>query len=254
MILETFFLHQRGRAFTFYTMSAGFGGQSGTTFSGFIANSSAWPVQFWWTVAVEAVVVLLVAFFLDDTGFSCEDSKRKLRRPESWIMCRLAILSPYKNFTSRESSYWKAITPTVLISICPVTILTGIFIMVALGWSVVMTVLLSIFLQTPIEEGGYGFTALQNAAFTFSAWFGTVVGQIYGILVNDLIPLWLSSSRRYLETRISSHFAHPLPRSFTSYWVETLWGFSAVSFTLYGSCAIDVHYHFLRKCPSSNRH
>lgn len=55
--------------------------------------------------------------------------------------------------------------------------------------------LLTVFLQEPEKDGGYGFTPQQNAEFTFSLWFGIILAQIYGHYLNDWLPLWLS--RRY---------------------------------------------------------
>ena len=135
--------------------------------------------------------MLLVVLFLEETRFEREKSEVFLRKPQSWIRNRMATLSPYKNFTTRESNYWKAIFPTVLISVCPVTLMTGIFLMIAFGWSVASTLLLGVFLQSPVESGGYGFTPFQNACFSLSAWIAMLVSQIYGILVNDRLPLWL---------------------------------------------------------------
>jgi len=75
-----------------------------------------------------------------------------------------------------------------------------------------LAVEISIFLQTPEEEGGYGFTPLQNAACTPSLdpytkfmsilmicidmvcqWFGLALCQLCGSFLNDRIPLWVSS-------------------------------------------------------------
>lgn len=55
--------------------------------------------------------------------------------------------------------------------------------------------LLTVFLQEPEKEGGYGFTPQQNAEFTFSFWFGTILAQIYGHYLNDSLPLWLCRKR-----------------------------------------------------------
>jgi len=77
-----------------------------------------------------------------------------------------------------------------------------------------LAVEISIFLQTPEEEGGYGFTPLQNDACTSSLdpytkfmsilmicidmvcqWLGLALCQLCGSFLNDRIPLWVS--RRY---------------------------------------------------------
>ena len=41
--------------------------------------------------------------------------------------------------------------------------MTGTFIMTVFGFVVGLGVIVSIYLQTPESEGGYGFTPLQNA-------------------------------------------------------------------------------------------
>lgn len=60
VILDTFFLHQRGKAFACYATSTLFGPQAGPTFGGFIVESAPWPVQFWWVIGVEGFVILLL--------------------------------------------------------------------------------------------------------------------------------------------------------------------------------------------------
>ena len=53
--------------------------------------------------------------------------------------------------------------------------------------------LLTVFLQEPKQEGGYGFTPQRNAEFTFSLWFGIIFAQIYGHCINDWLPVRLSA-------------------------------------------------------------
>ena len=52
----------------------------------------------------------------------------------------------------------------ILIGLSPVTILAGLFTIAIFGFFIGLGVTSSIFLQTPVAEGGYGFTPLQNAA------------------------------------------------------------------------------------------
>ena len=71
--------------------------------------------------------------------------------------------------------------------------------------------MVSIFLQSPEKEGGYGFTPNENAEcvypckksdfgstthgkrpVNFSQWAGLLVCQICGMLLNDRVPLWIS--------------------------------------------------------------
>ena len=55
------------------------------------------------------------------------------------------------------------ITP-IFIGISPVGLLTGTFVLGFFGWFVTINTLLTVFLQEPVKEGGYGFTPLRNAA------------------------------------------------------------------------------------------
>lgn len=58
-----------------------------------------------------------------------------------------------------------------------------------------VTTLLSVFLQEPEAEGGYGFASLQVSCFTFSQWVGIASAEVYGMFSNDRVPLWFC--RRY---------------------------------------------------------
>ena len=69
MLLDVFFLHQRGRVFVCYSLSNTSGFIVAPTVGGFILKSQAWPVCFWWTVALLGVAALLVFGLLDETGY-----------------------------------------------------------------------------------------------------------------------------------------------------------------------------------------
>lgn len=80
-MLDLFFLHQRGRALTVLNISFLMGIVVGPTFSGFIVASAPWPVQFWWTNGLQAVVILLSFFFLHDTGYDRTDAMENRELP-----------------------------------------------------------------------------------------------------------------------------------------------------------------------------
>lgn len=71
----------------------------------------------------------------------------------------------------------------------PITLLIGTFVFVALGLPIMQASTLAIYLMPPISAGGYGFSALQLAFFTMTAWVGIITAQLYGYLSNDRIPL-----------------------------------------------------------------
>lgn len=63
--------------------------------------------------------------------------------------------------------------------------------MLSITWAVGVNLTLALFLQTPIDQGGYGFTPGQNGTFTFTTWVAVAVAQIYTHFVNDRVPLAL---------------------------------------------------------------
>ncbi len=75
------------------------------------------------------------------------------------------------------------------------TLITGGFLLIAFGWLVAVTTLLSVYLQNPVSQGGYGFSPLENATFTFSQWIALLTAELYGVLFNDRVPLWLCRRR-----------------------------------------------------------
>lgn len=189
-VLDMFFLHQRGKAFTCYTLSTLFGTQVGPTFSGFIAEYAPWPIQYWWTIGVEGLAALLVFLFLEETGFS-RDGKVYPMLPRSWPRNRLATFLPgSKTVPQTRTHGLQSLLTVFLVFICPITLLAGTFLLIAFGWAVAVTTLLSVFLQTPVLKGGYGFSPLQVSCFTFAQWIAILAAEVYGMLVNDRIPLW----------------------------------------------------------------
>lgn len=54
---------------------------------------------------------------------------------------------------------------------------------------------LAAYLEPPVEAGGYGFSSLQMAFFTLTAWVGIIGAQVYGYFFNDKVPLWLARRR-----------------------------------------------------------
>lgn len=67
----------------------------------------------------------------------------------------------------------------VLIGITPVTILAGLYLLALSGWFVGFNTLLSVFLQEPVEAGGYGFTAQETAGCKYLfAWMLRKFGAI----------------------------------------------------------------------------
>ncbi|KAJ5432333.1 Major facilitator superfamily domaingeneral substrate transporter [Penicillium daleae] len=182
VVTDLFFLHQRGRAFTALHMSFCFGTIAGPTFSGFISAGAFFPVEFWWTVGLLGFTLICCFLCLEETGFNRVDLDKNPKVPISFGENRLATFF----FGHRVAKI--GITP-ILIGICPVTVIMGIFTLISFGFYVGVNALTPVWLQKPVAEGGYGFTLKQNAAFTFCHWIGIIFVQFYGHYLNDRLPL-----------------------------------------------------------------
>jgi MFS family permease len=91
ILMDIFFLHERGRRFAIIFTLNSFGSVVGPTLSGFISARTSWPVEHWWTVGLLGLVLILCFFFLEETGFDREESRTGWPRPpDSFIANRVA--------------------------------------------------------------------------------------------------------------------------------------------------------------------
>ena len=81
-VIDLFFLHQRGKALTILNLSFLGGVVVGPTLSGFISGSASWPVQFWWSNGLEAIIILLSFFLLEETYY--DRSPKRDITPIGW--------------------------------------------------------------------------------------------------------------------------------------------------------------------------
>jgi hypothetical protein len=223
VILETFFLHQRGRgtvshqmkvrsqlislaAFACYAIATLFGTQFGGTFSGYITATAPWTVQLWWTVGALGLCCILVFFFLEDTTYDRYNPGTKPVK-QSYIQDRIATFFPGHKVVQQSGEKHGVFDPFI-IGVQPVTILAGSFLLITFAWAVAVTTLLryvdryapsqgpswltvgSVFLQEPVKAGGYGFGPLANANVTLAQWVGIVIAEMYNMLFGDRLPLW----------------------------------------------------------------
>jgi hypothetical protein len=124
----------------------------------------------------------------------------------------------------------------LFLALSPVTVLAGSYLTISFGWTVAKQTLLAVYLQTPKELGGYGFSPEGNAWFTFSNWLGVIAAQIYAILLNDRLPLWVC--RHY-----GSGLWKPEYRLHASLWIPTVL-VQPIGLGLFGAC-LQYHLHYM---------
>ena len=275
--VDIFFLHQRGKAFISYEISFLGGVVAGPTIGGFIVESKPWPYTFWWTIAPVGIAMVFVFCFLEETGFRrVQEDQKKVYQPTSYLKNRMATFFPGNKIIQRRGHQEvvgfnipfvrdilakpfcqinTAMAPFI-IAVSPVVIVVGLYSFVTFGFSVMINILLTVFLQTPVAKGGYGFSPLQNAAceclkylsfivaiclgslrhqpVTFNAWMGIIVAQAVGWSIGDTIPLW--ASRR---------FGHGVWRPEYRLWNIILPGLvSPIGLGIFGA-ALQYHLHFM---------
>lgn len=94
-IMDIFFLHQRGRAFTSLEISLLAAVIISPTVGGFIVQSQPWTYTFWWTLGFIGAALALVFCFLEETSFSRDLGARSFpERPESFLKNRIRTLLP----------------------------------------------------------------------------------------------------------------------------------------------------------------
>ncbi|KFZ03078.1 hypothetical protein V502_11256 [Pseudogymnoascus sp. VKM F-4520 (FW-2644)] len=193
-IMDLFFLHQRGKAFAVFEVLIIFAVVGGGTLGGFIAEYGPWSQVFWWTVGPVGAAAIAVFLFVEDTTFN--RSPNAVQRPplsKTWFANRAATFFPgvktQAGSHSKRAAVFRRFIVPLQITITPITLLIGTFVFVALGLPIMQASTLAIYLMPPISAGGYGFSALQLAFFTMTAWAGIITAQLYGYLSNDRIPL-----------------------------------------------------------------
>ena len=103
-VMDIFFLHQRGKAFTCLELSFVLGIVASPTIGGFIVQNNPWPYTLWWTIGPIGLAVILVFFFLKETGFTRGDvAVRYPDRPQSFVPDRIATFLPGTKVVPRIS-------------------------------------------------------------------------------------------------------------------------------------------------------
>lgn len=187
IILDVFFLHQRGKAFACYSVTTLFGALVAPVLSGFIAERVSWTIQFWCYVGALVVVAILVFFFLEDTTYDRQNSAVDRAKP-SFLANRIATFFPGTKIvvSTHKASPWTVFS----IALCPPVLVCGVALLLTFSWVVGLNTTLAVFLQTPVEQGGYGFTAQQNGEFIFAQWVSFLTAELYGLFLNDRAALW----------------------------------------------------------------
>lgn len=105
ILVDLFFLHQRGRAFTVFHWCFSFGTVAGPTLSAFISASRSWTDAYWWTAGLVGFTLFPVFFFLHDTSYDSRTNNiGGVQAPIGFWSNRLATFLMGSKVTLKTSS------------------------------------------------------------------------------------------------------------------------------------------------------
>ena len=97
ILVDLFFLHERGRVFSAFHMALNFGIISGPTFSALFSATNDWPNEYWWSVGLLALSAVLVFAVVEETGWRREPGAVNVLQPEGFVARKKATyLTPGK--------------------------------------------------------------------------------------------------------------------------------------------------------------
>ncbi|OCL10283.1 MFS general substrate transporter [Glonium stellatum] len=210
ILVDIFFLHQRGRAFTAFHMSLDFGTLVGPTFSAFISAKTNWPAEYWWSVALIAVSAICVFLFIEDTSYDRTPGAVNAKPAKTFLQNRLATFF-FGTKVVRQKPWSSIIRMAAIpfrIAVTPVAVTMGGFALVSFGFYIAFNSLTPIWLQKPKRLGGYGFTVEDNAYFNMVHWIGLAFAITYSYSISDCLPLYLTA--RYGGTWKPEYRLHAL--------------------------------------------
>lgn len=99
LVIDVFFIHERGRAFSVLHVSFILGVISLPTLGAFTAAHVAWPNMFWWTVGLLGLASISVFLFLEETGYERSNGKSVPihaypTKSDSFVANRIATFFP----------------------------------------------------------------------------------------------------------------------------------------------------------------
>ena len=94
VLMDLFYIHERGRAFSVFSLAFLTGPLAAPTLGCFIAAKTDWPVMFWWTIPLLGIALILIFIFMEETGFERDGKAQYPHQPEQFVANRIATLFP----------------------------------------------------------------------------------------------------------------------------------------------------------------
>lgn len=112
VLVDLFFLHQRGRAFTAFHWCLNFGSVAGPTLSAYISSNRSWTLEFWWTVGLLGFTIICCLLFMHETSWVREADAVNSPAPENFFANRIATFFPGTKVTPKSTARQTVRTPS----------------------------------------------------------------------------------------------------------------------------------------------
>lgn len=115
LIINLYFLHERGKFFAIYSTLFSLGNVVGASFVGVIIQHQNWDIGLWWLVAANGLSAVLVFSFMEETGFdrdhySKEGEEAAIGPQQSWFARRVALFFPGTKVVKRREGFPKVVS------------------------------------------------------------------------------------------------------------------------------------------------
>ena len=105
-LIDMFFLHQRGRAYTVFHFAFDLGNTAGPSIAAFVATPSGdWRWGMWVAMIFDGVAIILYLLFMNDTTYDRRPGARNKLAPKGFIESRVATFLPGTSVTHVPSPY-----------------------------------------------------------------------------------------------------------------------------------------------------
>ena len=107
VLFDLFFLHQRGRVFTYFYWAFDFGTVAGPTLGAFIGSGSGanWTDAFLWSVGLAGLAIIMTFLFVQETHWNRDEEaeNESYATPSGFFANRAATFFPGTKVTPRVS-------------------------------------------------------------------------------------------------------------------------------------------------------
>lgn len=189
---DMFFFHEHARKigiwYAIYIISPFFGPFCGNFIVGTLGT---WRPVFWLVFAWSCMLLTLIHLFGDETYYKRSVPVAEQPPRGRGQAARLSRVLGIWGIQHHGKGYFLPLARCYArlgeVLFKPVIPLMMFFYCLIFMWSIGINITSSILLQTPVEDGGYGFSAIASGYMYFTPFVAILIGELFGHYFNDWI-------------------------------------------------------------------